>query len=130
MENDNDQEGYIEANGKEAFGGLRFAETFSFGDDGLTVVSEPGSSRYILNKDGTTIFKDAAIEDISIISDNQFLVTQNGKQGIVDKNNKAMLPIVYNIIVPISKNLLLVLKDSIRYYTDYNGLKVAAYTEQ
>jgi len=130
VQNDKDQKGFIDVNGKEAFGGLRFAETFGFSDYGYTIVSEPGSSRYILNKDGTTLFKDAKIEDIIMLTDNVFLLTQNGKQGIVDKTNKILLPIQYSSIIPQGKNLLLVVKDSVRYYTDYKGNKVAEYTEQ
>ncbi len=130
VENDKDQEGYIDVSGKLAFGGLRFAETSGFSTDGHAIVSEPGGSRYILNKDGTTTFKDAKIEDINMISENMFLITQNGKQGIVDKANKVLVPVEYTSMMMMGKNLLLVVKDSSRYYTDFKGNKVADYLEE
>lgn len=129
VENKDNLKGFIDINGKEVFGGLRFAEAFGFGDDGYTMVSEPGGSRYIMYKDGTTLFKDANLEDIDMLSENEFIITRNAKQGIVDKNNKVLVPIEYTRMMAMGKNLLLVVKDSASYYTDYRGKKVADYTE-
>ena len=80
-------------------------------------------------KDGTTLFKDANLEDIDMLSENEFIITRNAKQGIVDKNNKVLVPIEYTRMMAMGKNLLLVVKDSASYYTDYRGKKVADYTE-
>ncbi len=129
VENDKDQEGFIDINGKEAFGGLKFSEAFPFGDNGYAVVSEENGKRYLMDKQGNPVLKDATIEDITPIDNNMFVITRNGKQGIVDKDNKALLPIEYTSIMGMGKNMMLVVKDSLRYYADYKGNKVAEYTE-
>jgi len=130
VENNKNQEGYIDINGKEAFGGLKFREAFPFSEAGYAIVSEENSKRYMIDKQGTAILKDAAIDDISPIDINMFVITRNGKQGIVDKDNKVLLPVEYTSIMAMGKNLMLVVKDSSRYYADYKGNKVADYTEQ
>jgi WG containing repeat len=129
VENDKDMEGYIGTDGKEAFGGLKYSEAFPFGENGYAIVSEENSNRYMIDKQGSPVLKDASIKDITPIDNNMFIITRNGKQGIVDKDNKVLLPIEYTSIMGMGKNLMLVVKDSLRYYADYKGNKVAEYTE-
>ncbi|MEO7310617.1 MAG: WG repeat-containing protein [Chitinophagaceae bacterium] len=130
VENNKDQEGFIDVNGKEAFGGLRFRETFGFSNAGYAIVSEGNDNRYLIDKQGKTFFKGSANEDIIPIEANMFVVTRNKMQGIVDINDKVLLPIEYPSILPMGKNLLLIFKDGKRYYADYKGNKVADYIEQ
>ncbi len=129
VENDKDQEGFIDINGKEALGGIKYREAFPFGDNGYAIVSQANGNRYLMDKQGNPVLKDPTIDDITPIDNNMFIITRMGKQGIVDKDNKILLPIEYISIMGMGKNLMLVVKDSIRYYSDYKGNKVADYTE-
>jgi WG containing repeat len=125
----NDTKGYIDINGKQAFTDIKFSEAFPFGKDGYAVVCEKNGKRYLLNANGSTLFKGSVFNDINKLEDNTYLVTQDSVQGIVDKTGKVLLPVNYTNILQLGNNFLLVSKDGKRFYANYKGEKVADYVE-
>lgn len=121
--------GYIDTKGKPAFTGITFSEAFPFGNNGYAIVCEEKGKRYLLNANGSTLFKGSVYTDINQLEDNSFLVTQDSVQGIIDKTGKILLPVNYTSIMQMGNNFLLVVKDGKRYYANYKGDKVAEYAD-
>jgi WG containing repeat len=124
-----DVKGYIDTKGKPAFNNIKFSEAFPFGKDGYAIVCEENGKRYLLNVNGSTLFKGSVYTDINKLENNTFLVTQDSVQGIVDKAGKILLPVTYTSIMQMGSNFLLVVKDGNRYFANYKGEKVAEYVE-
>ena len=125
----NGVKGLIDTKGKAAFTETKFSEIFGFGDDGYAIVCEEKGKRYLLNVNGSTLFKGSVYTDINKLADNTYLVTQDSVQGIVDKTGKILLPITYTNILPLDNNFLLVLKDGKRYYANYKGDRLVDYVD-